>query len=109
MKRMLSFRVRDQLIEKDPTCSFKDIVSGTSNYLQARFTMNATWKGYACVAVFRKMLDEYPVVLHGGKCDIPAEATDWDKFYVRIVGKKPDGSILTTDETEVTQTRKGGV
>lgn len=109
MKRVLMFRAVEQKLIKDPSCSFEGIVSGTRGYLRARFSFNKAWNGYAKVAVFRKLLEEHPVVLQGDSCDIPAEVLDWDNFYVRVVGRKKDGSQLTTNEIEVRQSRGGAV
>lgn len=109
MKRVLSFRVNEQKLEKDPSCSFEEIVAGTRGYLRARFTFNRAWNNCACIAVFRKLLDEYPVVLKAKECDIPAEVLDWDTFHVKIVGKRSDGVVITTNEVEVKQIRGGAV
>lgn len=73
MKRVLMFKATEQELIKDPSCSFEGIVSGTRGYLRARFSFNKTWNGCARIAVFRKLLDEYPVVLRDDSCEIPAE------------------------------------
>lgn len=109
MKRFLDFRLKEQKLEKSPSCSFDGIVSGSKGYLRARFSFSKEWSGCACVAVFRKLLDEENVVLHNGECEIPPSILDYDKFYVRIVGRNSSGAQLTTNEVEVTQIRGGGV
>lgn len=105
MKRSLCFKVNEQTLQKDPLCSFDEIVSGTNGYLKAKFTFNRAWANCAKVAVFRKLLVDYPVVLIGDSCDIPSEALDWDYFSVRVVGRKPDGFKLTTNEIKIEQIR----
>ena len=107
MKRVLSFKVSEQKLEKDPSCSFEDIVSGTKGYLRARFSFNRAWDKCACIAVFRKLLEEYPVVLKDKECEIPEEALDWDSFHFRFVGRRGDGAVFTTNEVEVKQSRGG--
>lgn len=109
MKRILEFKVEEQQLSKDPSCSFEGIVSGTRGYLRARFSFNRAWNGCACVAVFKRLLDEYPAVVKNNECEIPAEALDWDSFSVRVVGRTKGGSQLTTNEVEVRQIRGGGL
>ena len=109
MKRVLMFKATEQELIKDPSCSFEGVVSGTRGYLRARFSFDRAWNGCARIAVFRKLLDEYPVILQGDSCEIPAEVLDWDKFSVRIVGRRKDGSTLTTNEVEVEQQRGGAI
>lgn len=109
MKRVLVFRVNEQKLEKDPSCSFEGIVAGTKGYLKAKFSFNRAWNGCACIAVFRKLLEEHPAVLKSGECDIPAEVLDWDTFHVRVVGRRGDGSVVTTNEVEVKQIRGGAI
>lgn len=109
MKRVLKFRVEEQNLQKDLSCSFEGIVSGTKGYLVAKFSFNRAWDGCVRVAVFKRLLDEFPVVLHNDSCDIPEQALDWDKFSVRIVGRRKDGSKITTNEVVVNQNRGGEV
>lgn len=109
MKRLLSFNVEEQKLTKDPSCSFDGIVSGTRKYLVSRFSFNSAWKGYICVAVFKKLLDEYPVALKNGECLVPDEVLDWDYFSVRIVGRAKDGSQITTNEVTINQIRGGNM
>lgn len=109
MKRTLAFRVEEQQLIKDPSCSFEGIVSGTRGYLRARFSFDGAWKNCACVAVFKKLLDEHPIPLRNGECEIPAEVLDWDKFSVRVVGRAKSGLQLTTNEVDVYQLRGGGL
>lgn len=106
--RIISFKVEEQTISKDARCNFSGIVSGTKGYLKAKFKFNSTWNGFATVAVFRKLLTEYPVPIINGVCEIPAEALDHDKFYVRVVGRKKSGEQLTTNEVEINQGNGGG-
>lgn len=106
MVRKLLFKVERQKLSKDESCSFEGIVSGTVGYLRAKFLFDKEWEGYACVAVFKKLMEEFPVPLRNCECEIPKEALDWDKFYVRIVGRNKNGAIVTTNEVEVNQKRE---
>lgn len=108
MKRVLKFKVEEQELSKDPSCSFEGIVSGTKGYLTAKFSFNRAWSGYARIAVFKKLLEEYPVPLKNDCCDIPEGALDWDKFSVKVIGRK-DGSHITSNEVVVCQNRGGDV
>lgn len=109
MRRVLVFKVNNQILEKDPSCSFEGIVSGTKGYLKARFSFNRFWDKCACVAVFSTLLKEYPVPLKAGECEIPPEVLENEGFYVRVVGKRKDGVMLTTNEIRINQIQGGGV
>lgn len=109
MKRVLSFKAEGQSLAKDSNCSFEGIVSGTKGYLVAKFSYDSIWKGCAKVAVFRRLLEEYPVVIVKDTCCIPSEVLDWDKFSVKLVGQRKDGFRLTTNEVEITQEMGGAI
>lgn len=104
--RELVFNVSGQQLEKSKTCDFSNIVSGTENYLKARFVFDGTWRGYGKVAVFGKLLEEYPVLVEkDGTCMIPSAALDWDYFKVSVVGKKGSQKV-TTNTIKVDQERR---
>lgn len=107
--RTLSFTIEGQRVMKDPTCDFEHLVSGSRGYLKAQFSFNKEWDGYAKVAVFRKLLSEYPVPIINGECEIPGDALDYERFSVSIVGQRKSGERLTTNEVEVLQQLGGGV
>lgn len=106
--RTLSFIVKEQNLSKNPTSNFDGIVAGTKGYLKASFEFNSTWKGYACIAVFRSIVENYPTPLINGECVIPHEVLNRKKFYVKIIGKNINGDILTTNEIEINQ-KVGGI
>lgn len=100
--RELVFTVNQQKLEKDSTCDFSGIVKGTKGYLTARFKFDSSWDGYGKVAVFKKLLDEYPVILKNNRCTIPEKALDFDSFSVSVIGQK-SGGRLTTNALRVEQ------
>lgn len=103
--RTLNFIVNAQAIEKDPSCDFSGIVSGTKGYLQAEFNVSKEWAGCKMAAVFSCLGKEYPQPIMNGMCKIPEEALKWDKFGVRVVGQKENYRI-TTGEIKVNQERR---
>lgn len=102
--RTLDFVVNEQVLTKDSSCDFSNIVSGTKGYLEARFKFNRLWDGFGKVAVFVNLLEEYPTVIKNGRCTIPAEALTGNKFAVYVVGKRGKEK-LTSTSVEVLQER----
>lgn len=93
-----------QNLKADPSCDFKNIVSGTKGYLRTEFSFGREWNGLVKVAEFRKWISDetvsVPVI--GNKCMVPNEVTDGMLWKVRIIGKR--GSMrLTTNEVGVEQ------
>lgn len=102
--RTLVFDVSEQKIEKNPKCNFSNIVSGSENFLIAKFNFDKTWNGYGRVAVFKKLFDEYPVIINkNGECLIPSEVLRMGSFQVSVVGKTIDGKRLTTNYVKIDQ------
>ena len=102
--RELRFKVSGQNIIKDSNCDFTGIIAGTSNYLYTSFAFDSEWSGAVKVAVFKRLNDEYPVMIEGDKCIIPKEALTWRSFKVRVVGQIEKTRITTnfvTVEQEV--------
>ena len=106
MERVLEFDVSKQNISRNVGCSFDGIVSGTQGYLKAKFNFSKEWNNCAKVAVFRMLLDEYPVPLSNTMCEIPSEVTKWDEFFVRVVGRDDKGTMVTTNEVSVKQIKR---
>lgn len=103
--RTLRFIVRDQIIEKDPTCDFSGLVPGSVGYLQAEFIFSPEWKGFAKVATFFSSLGkEYtPAMLKDGRtCIIPFEALQKRTIKIQIIGRKED-MIMKTNKVTVFQ------
>lgn len=103
--RDLVFDVKSQVITKHPTCNFDNIVSGTANYLRAKFNFSSEWSGHNKVAVFTNLQEEYPVRIEGNVCIIPKEALTWNSFKVRVIGRKGEQRLTTND---VIVEQKGG-
>lgn len=102
--RTLDFVVDEQVLTKDSSCDFSNIVSGTKGYLEARFKFSRLWDGFGKVAVFVNLLEEYPAVIKNGRCVIPDEALTGSKFSVYVVGKRGENK-LTSTSVEVQQER----
>lgn len=102
--RTLRFIVNEQNLKKDSSCDFTNIISGTRGYLEAEFVFNESWNMFGKVAVFGVLLQEYPVIIKNGKCEIPGEVLDGEKFSVYIVGSK-SGKRITTNSVTITQKR----
>jgi hypothetical protein len=103
--RILRFIVKDQIIEKDPSCDFEGLVPGSQKYLKAKFSFSPEWNGYAKVVAFYSALGkEYPpqVLQDGYSCIIPTEALKRRVFKVQVVGKK-DATVIKTNKIAVEQ------
>ena len=88
--KTLRFIVENQIIKKDPTCDFSDLVPGTKGYLIAEFSFSKEWDGMAKVVGFYSPLGrEYPprVLADGKTCVIPFEALEKRIFKVQVVGQ----------------------
>lgn len=103
--RTLKFNIIAQRIERDPTCDFSGIVSGTKGYLQAWFSFSSEWAGCKKVAAFYRLGKEYAVPIAGNICAIPAEVLTWSRFEVAVIGER-DGYRITTNKIEITQERR---
>lgn len=94
--RNLKFNVSGQVLERDETCDFKGLVSGSKNYLTAEFNFNSEWDGYKKIAIFVNGDNEYPTPLIGDKCKINNDALTSRSFRVYIIGRKGTEQINTT-------------
>lgn len=97
--RELKFIVNEQILEKDESCDFSNIVAGSGGYLAIRVNFSHLWNGFGKVAVFTKLLREYPVILENDYCIIPKEVLNTNKFKVKIIGKKKDVKLTTNSIT----------
>lgn len=105
--RVLEFIVDGQILSKNPSCDFDNIVPGTEGYLKAHFTFSHEWDGVVKVVAFWRGNKECtPQILKDGQtCIVSADALKGRTFGVSILGKK-DAQIITTNRAEVAQ--KGG-
>lgn len=94
--RILKFNVTGQILDRDDSCNFNGLVSGSKNYLEAEFNFNAEWDGYKKVAVFVNGNKEYPAAIVKGKCKIDNDALTSRYFRIYVVGKKGEEQINTT-------------
>lgn len=94
--RILKFNVAGQILNRDETCNFNGLVSGSKNYLEAEFDFDAEWDGYKKIAVFVNGDEEYPAAIVKGKCKIDNDALTSRSFRVYVVGKKGEEQINTT-------------
>ena len=93
--RTLVFNVKAQRIEKDPACDFKGIVAGSNGYLEAKFNVDAAWRGCRLAADFIVGDTPHGVKLEGGVCKIPADALTGPVVGVRLKGMRRDYAIST--------------
>lgn len=100
--RELRFIVTGQVIIADPVCDFSGLVPGTKGYLKAVFVFSSEWNGCRKAAVFKSLLNEYPVPICGNTCEIPEEAIKRNSFFVSVVGEN-DNYRITTNRVEVMQ------
>lgn len=94
--REIAFEVSGQHIEivNQPVT-----VSGTKNYLYARFRFDGTWNGFKKVAIFN---DKWFAEIQKGICKIPDEAAALKVFSVKVAGKL-GGTMILTDFAMVKQ------
>ena len=101
----LLFRVRNQQIER---LESNLVVSGSKNYLHAKFTFTKEWNGLTKTAVFKREEDEegYLVVLNNDVALIPWEVLQNEGiFYVSVFG----GDLITVNKARVVVEESGYV
>lgn len=101
----LLFRVRNQQIER---LESNLVVSGSKNYLYAKFTFTKEWNGLTKTAVFKREEDEegYLVVLNNDVALIPWEVLQNEGiFYVSVFG----GDLITVNKARVVVEESGYV
>lgn len=107
--RVLEFIVEDQILTKNPSCDFENLVPGTEGYLQARFSFSPAWNGFVKAAAFwRGNRECEPQLLKDGyTCMISTDALEGKSFGVSVVGKQGE-KVLITNRVKVNQ-NGGGV
>lgn len=109
--RLLKFIVNGQIIEKDPSCDFDNLVPGSDGYLQAEFKFSPEWKDTVKIASFHSVLGkEYePQFIQFGKiCKIPAEALERRTFKISVTGVSKDGGKTSIKTNKVAVCQNGG-
>lgn len=105
--RILKFIVKGQIIEKDPSCDFDNLVPGSDGYLKASFEFSPEWNDTVKIAGFySNMGKEYePQFIQFGKiCKIPAEALKRRTFKINVTGYAKDGSkFIKTNKLAISQ------
>jgi hypothetical protein len=105
--RSLKFIVNGQIIEKDPSCDFDNLVPGSDGYLKAEFTFSPEWKDCVKIASFYSAMGkEYTpqLIQYGKTCDIPAEALERRTFKIKVTGFGRDGNkTIITDKVAISQ------
>ena len=106
--KTLRFIVENQIIKKDPTCDFSDLIPGSKGYLIAEFSFSKEWGNMAKVVGFYSPLGrEYPprVLADGKTCVIPFEALEKRTFKVQVIGQSKDfNRKLKTNKVTIYQT-----
>ena len=103
--RTLVFNVKNQIIEREPSCDFSGLVAGTSGYLEAKFVLSNDWDNCAKVAGFFSKDDkELPprALDKENKCEIPEEVLKYHEFTIRLYGKR-NGYKITTRPITIKQ------
>ncbi len=105
--RTLKFVVEGQSIKKKSDCDFSGLVSGSENYLKAKFLFSVEWHGCKKAASFwlgsGETAKEYAVLLDDfDSCMIPSEVLTAEQFKVSVTGVKKLYKI-TTNQTKVRQ------
>jgi hypothetical protein len=104
--RVLKFIVNGQNIEPHPNCDFDTLTPGTEEYVRLYFTFSSEWNRCVKVVSFWSMLgNEYdPRILKDGiSCTVPTEALSRRAFKFNIIGKRSDGSKITTEKFTIQQ------
>lgn len=105
--RLLKFIVNGQIIEKDPSCDFDNLVPGSDGYLQAEFKFSSDWKDTVKIASFYSSLGkeyEAQFIEFGKICKIPAEALKRRTFKIAVTGyARTGGTTIKTNRLAVCQ------
>ena len=103
-ERVLEFDVDKQRITKRRGCDFSNIVAGSVGYLKAKFYFTQSgWEGCKKAASFWINDTESAVLLdESDTCLIPKDVLVGDKFYISVIGVRPDYRIAT-NRTKVKQ------
>ena len=106
--RELSFIVDGQILKKDPSCNFDDLIPGTYGYLKAKFMFSSAWDGCAKVVGFYSGSLEYtPMVIdESDTCLFPEDVLKRKSFSIQIFGQRKDFKISTN---KVYINQNGGV
>lgn len=96
-QRTLEFDVEKQRLTKVRECDFSCLVAGSIGYLRAKFNFPFSgWHGCKRAASFWVDDKEYAVLLDDDdSCVIPSEALVGDRFYVSVMGARPNYKIET--------------
>lgn len=83
--KTLTYKLTGQRIER--TDDAKDIVRGSKNWLQLKFTFDSAWQGMAKVACFvrgNKIMAVAPIL--NNTCSVPDAVTDCPEVCFYVVG-----------------------
>jgi hypothetical protein len=100
--RVLEFIVNDQILTKNPSCDFSNIIPGTEGYLKARFSFSSEWDNCVLVAQFFRGNEEHARFIVDNECEIPPEVLKGRTFRVGVIGKRGNQRI-PTNQVVVTQ------
>ena len=98
--RTLQFKVAGQKLSKDG--DFSGLVAGTKGYLQTAYNFDREWDGCKKAADFYRYGKEYPAPIINGRCAVPDEIAQYNRWKVYLVGERK-GYRITTNEVEVMQ------
>lgn len=100
--RVLEFNVNNQILAKNPSCDFGNIVPGTEGYLRARFSFSHEWDNCILIARFFRGNEEHACRIVDNTCDIPPEVLTGRTFNVSVLGQR-DNYRLTTNKILIVQ------
>lgn len=96
--RELRFKVDEQNITKDMSCDFKNIVSGSDNYLICCFDFKSEYSDYGKVAEFKNDMGKTKyVLLENDRCVVEKQITEGSYFKIRLHLKKKDVAFSTNE------------
>ena len=95
----LRFKIKGQILQKDSSSNFRNLVAGSSNIYNAEFAFDENWIGYKAVAVFAagEIIETIPII--AGGVAIPSDILAYNKFTVKVLGQNGDRFLPTTEVT----------
>lgn len=93
--RVLEFIVNDQILTKNPSCDFGNIIPGTEGYLKAKFSLSSEWDNCILIARFFRGNEEHARRIVNNECEIPPEVLKGRTFSVSVLGQRANCRITT--------------
>lgn len=98
-ERTLEFEVIKQRLKKKRGCDFTGLVSGSVNYLRAKFYFSEEWTDCVKIATFETQNDSRVSISiqldENDSCIVPGEIAKAERFTVSVLGGTTDYKICT--------------